>query len=222
MTSKKIVVAGFVLACLVGSVAVFMMAGGKKPDALRPQPNAAASGSVSITRGKGHPVNERRAMSGRDASGALQSQEDETSSANGASASDETLSKAEKHDVEEENLVDAFDKLTDAWVKPSEKRVTMTDIDKFKRAFSEIPKSRQDECIHRALNLIPDKNIMLLAGILMDKTMNRGIVKTVYDDIINREENVKKPILQEIFKDKTHPCWSDTAWILEVTGEIKK
>ena len=75
-------------------------------------------------------------------------------------------------------------------------------------------------CIHRALNLIPDENVMLLAGVVMDKTMDKEIVETVYNDILNRDEDVKKPILQEIFKDKSHPCWADTAWILDVTGEL--
>ena len=42
------------------------------------------------------------------------------------------------------------------------------------------------------------------------------------NDILNRDEDVKKPILQEIFKDKSHPCWADTAWILDVTGELPK
>ena len=35
-------------------------------------------------------------------------------------------------------------------------------------------------------------------------------------------EVAKKPILQQIFKDKTHHCWADTAWILDVTGELPK
>ena len=44
----------------------------------------------------------------------------------------------------------------------------------------------------------------------------------VYNDILNRDESVKKPILLQIFKDKEHPCWAATAWILDVTGEIQK
>ena len=35
-------------------------------------------------------------------------------------------------------------------------------------------------------------------------------------------EVAKKPILQQIFKDKTHHCWADAAWILDVTGELPK
>ena len=128
----------------------------------------------------------------------------------------------EKREAEEEKLVNAFDNLTDKWLEPSAKGVKMADIDNFAASFRKIPKARQDECVHRALNLIPDENVMLLAGILMDKTMDKEIVETVYNDILNRDEDVKKPILQQIFKDKTHPCWADTAWILDVTGELPK
>ena len=128
----------------------------------------------------------------------------------------------EKREAEETKLVDAFDGLTDKWQKPSKSGVTMADVDNFAKAFRKIPKARRDECIHRALNLIPDENVMLLAGVLMDKTMDKEIVETVYSDILNRDEDVKKPILQQIFKDKTHPCWADTAWILDVTGELPK
>ena len=134
----------------------------------------------------------------------------------------EPQTEEEKREAEDEKLVNAFDGLTDKWMEPASRGVTMTDVDDFAKAFRRIPKARQDECVHRALNLIPDENVMLLAGILMDKSMDREIVETVYNDILNRDEDVKKPILQQIFKDKSHPCWADTAWILDVTGELPK
>ena len=152
--------------------------------------------------------------------------------------SDETEDKKESADSESvlqteqekllaatELLVEEFDSLVDAWRgqsggKEKAKSITMADVDQFAAAFRKIPKERRDECIHRALNLIPDENVMLLAGVLMDKSMDKEIVETVYNDILNRDEDVKKPILQEIYKDKSHPCWADTAWILDVTGEL--
>ena len=138
------------------------------------------------------------------------------------STEEEPLTEEEKREAEEEKIVNDFDDLTDKWQEPSAKGVTMADIDSFAASFRKIPKARQDECIHRALNLVPDENVMLLAGVLMDKTMDKEIVETVYNDVLNRDEDVKKPILQEIFKDKSHPCWADTAWILDVTGELPK
>ena len=100
------------------------------------------------------------------------------------------------------------------------KGVTMDDVRHFAEQFRKVPKKRRDECLHRALNLVPDENVMLLAGILMDKTLDKQILETVYNDVLNRDEDVKKPILQQIFKDREHPCWADTAWILDVTGEL--
>ena len=130
----------------------------------------------------------------------------------------------EKRECADEALVAAFDALTDKWMKPAPdgKRVTMEDVRQFAEQFRKLPKSRQDECLHRALNLVPDENVMLLAGILMDKTLDKATLETVYNDVLNRDESVKKPILQQIFKDREHPCWADTAWILDVTGELPK
>ena len=169
------------------------------------------------------PTVERTATVGRAVPRApQQSEEDETSSEDDSEETAEPQTEEEKREAEEEKLVDAFDDLTDKWQEPSAKGVAMSDIDNFAAAFRKIPKARQDECIHRALNLIPDENVMLLAGVLMDKTMDKEVVETVYNDILNRDEDVKKPILQQIFKDKSHPCWADTAWILDVTGELPK
>ena len=139
-----------------------------------------------------------------------------------APTEEEPQTAEEKREAEEEKLVEAFDDLTDKWMKPSAKGVAMADIDNFAKSFRKIPKERRDECIHRALNLVPDENVMLLVGVLMDKSVDKEIIETVYNDILNRDEDVKKPILQEIFKDKSHPCWADTAWILDVTGELPK
>ena len=120
----------------------------------------------------------------------------------------------------EEKLVDAFDALTDKWQEPAADKVTMDEVKKFRERLAKVPKSRKEECVQRALNLVPDENVMLLAGTLLAKTQEREILERVYDDILNRDEDVKKPILREVFKDKEHPCWADTAWILDVTGEL--
>lgn len=133
---------------------------------------------------------------------------------------EEPLSEEEAREREEERLVEAFDALTDRWMEPSADGVTMADVDAFAQQFKKIPASRREECLHRALNLVPDENVMLLAGILMDKSVEQDLVEAVYNDVLNRDEDVKKPILQQIFKDRTHPCWADTAWILDVTGEL--
>ena len=120
---------------------------------------------------------------------------------------------------EEEQLVEAFDSMTDAWREPGESDVPMTEVEKFRQQFNKIPDNRKDECLHRALNLLPDENVMLLMGILLDKEQPAEYLELVFNDILNRGEDVKTPLLQLIYKDKEHPCWASTAWILDVTGE---
>ena len=132
------------------------------------------------------------------------------------------MTEEEKREAEEEKLVDEFDKTVDKWMNPQGKSVTMEEVDKFRDMFRRVPKARKDECIHRALNLVPDENVMLLAGILFDKEQDKEILDLVFNDILNRDEDVKKPILKELFKDREHPNWADTAWILDVTGEMPK
>ena len=134
----------------------------------------------------------------------------------------ENLTEEERRKQEEERMVDAFDALTDKWFEPSKEGVSMKDVDAFAEQFRKVPKARREECLRRALNLVPDENVMLLAGILMDKSQDKELVALVYNDVLNRNEEVKKPILQQIFKDREHPCWDDSAWILDEAGGVPK
>ena len=196
-------------------VAAFVLKNGESESLPLQQEERASTSRIADAAEGGRVLPSR---SGKDSASPLVEEEEGDAEA----PEEEPLTEDEKREAEEEKLVNAFDDLTDKWQEPSAKGVTMADIDNFAKTFRSVPKARQDECVHRALNLIPDENVMLLAGVLMDKTMDKEIVETVYNDILNRDEDVKKPILQEIFKDKTHPCWADTAWILDVTGELPK
>ena len=213
---KKSIVSGVVAIAVAGTVVWLLLCAGTK---------RGEAESISRQRGEATPSSLQKdaglnsSRSGKDS--ASPAPKDLTADESGVEA-EEPKSDEEKREREEEKLVNDFDNLTDKWTESSPKGVSMDDIDKFAKTFRKIPKTRQDECIHRALNLIPDENVMLLAGVLMDKSMDKEIVETVYNDILNRSEEVKKPILQQIFKDKSHPCWTDTAWILDVTGELPK
>ena len=155
----------------------------------------------------------RRNADEKDAGGVEQAGDDaEEGNADDGDANDD--------DDQEEKLVNAFDELVDSWMEPRDGGASLADADAFVAAFKKLPEERRDECLHRALNLVPDDNVMLLAGILMDKSIDQELVELVFNDVLNRDEVVKKPILREIFKDKSHPCWADTAWILDVTDGI--
>jgi len=188
--------------------------GGAASSAEGRRPGTEPPSAGSVTRSPGRSGTEGGAPASDDRSG-----EDADSRQPDAAGEEEPLTEEEKAAAEAEAKVEAFDGLTDKWMEPAKSGVTMADVDAFVAAFRKVPKDRRDECIHRALNLVPDENVMLLAGVLMDKTMDKETVETVFNDVLNRDEEVKKPILRQIFKDKTHACWADTAWILDVTGE---
>lgn len=114
--------------------------------------------------------------------------------------------------------VDAFDALVDGWMEARPAGVSIEDVEGFRNAFARVPDESRDECLHRALNLIPDENALLLAGVLLDKSFGKDVLETVFNDILNRDEQVKLPLLKSIHKDRAHPCWADAAWILDVTG----
>ena len=131
------------------------------------------------------------------------------------------LTEEEKAEAEAEKIIEEFDALTDKWMETtSGNPPTLAEVDAFVELFRKIPADRKDECIHRALNLIPDENVMLLAGVLMDKGQDPETIDTVFSDILNREESVKLPVLREVIKDTKHPCWKDAAGILDVTKQL--
>ena len=201
---------------LVAVVAILRQRGDGAPTA--PEGD---SGRVSATSASGE--GEIRAAEGEKAS--AENSDADSEMADAKSSGDlerEQKTDEELKEEEEEKKVEAFDSLTDKWMEKEGGEVTMKDMDDFVSAFKSVPKARKDECLHRALNLVSDDHVLLLAGILFDKSIDKEYLELVFNDVLNRDEEVKKLILPKIFKDKDHPCWADTAWILDVTGELPK
>ena len=218
---KKTLVIGIALAAIAIAILVGMLRHADDTgdtvetpsQAVRPGSSDVSSDNQSRSRRRGQPDQATTVAKRQEAPKPTTSDED-------APPADD----AERNEREEESLVDAFDALTDKWIPPAPKDrgITMEEVKQFSTQFRKVPKKRRAECLQRALNLVPDENVMLLAGILMDKTLDKETLDAVYNDVLNRSEDVKKPILQQIFKDREHPCWADTAWILDVTGQLPK
>ena len=153
----------------------------------------------------------------RDRTGQRPQDAPEPGPADAAPPSQETGDSSESDGDRRE--VDAFDALVDGWMEARPAGVSIEDVEDFRKAFAHVPDESRDECLHRALNLIPDENALLLAGVLLDKSFGKDVLEAVFNDILNRNEQVKLPLLKSIHKDRAHPCWADAAWILDVTGE---
>ena len=214
---KKISAIVVVLAVIV-AVVVFMWQGGESEQA--------PGDDVEITASQ--PAAQGVARKGATAESAeaenadVEGVESEDVGEDAGEESEEPKTAEELQSEEDEKKVDAFDSLTDKWMEKDGGEVTMKDMDDFVAKFKSVPDARKDECLHRALNLVSDDHVLLLAGILFDKSIDKEYLELVFNDVLNRDEEVKKLILPKIFKDKDHPCWADTAWILDVTGELPK
>lgn len=202
-----------VVAIAAGLIAYLLLNGDSGAD-------GKSGGSAASVAGD-RPVRPNRAKGGTSASAAKRSMP-ENAELQDAPIEAANSPQDEISEDEAERRVETFDAFTDKWMEPSTNGVPMADVRRFCDLFRKLPPSRRDECLQRAMNLVPDENVMLLAGILMDKSHGADVLNTVYSDMLNRSEIVKKPILEQIFKDKTHPCWADTAWILDVTDELPK
>jgi len=119
--------------------------------------------------------------------------------------------------VSSERALRRFYAEVDRHVRPHP--ISEADVQTFTEALRVLPLPYRIEGVRRAVNLIPDANVDLLKGVVLDKTESPEVIETVFQDIVNRPEEVKKPILDEIVQDKSHPCYSDAEWIYEVTGE---
>ncbi|MDD4017422.1 MAG: hypothetical protein PHV28_05705 [Kiritimatiellae bacterium] len=113
-----------------------------------------------------------------------------------------------------ETLVDQMAEMTDAPTR--ERRASV------KEAFDKLGKAYQMDAIQTALNLLPDEQFTSLYGILFDKQENPEVLEEIFNDALNRPEEIKVPLMKELAKDKTHPMFFESARILDATGELDK
>lgn len=110
---------------------------------------------------------------------------------------------------------DFVDKVAEYEGKPTSARALQ-----LKREFDKLDKADQLDGIQTSLNLLPDEQFPLLYPILFDKTVDPDILDAIFSDGLNHDEEIKIPMMKEIYKDKTHPMWEEAERILDATGEL--
>jgi len=121
----------------------------------------------------------------------------------------------------------AREKAVEAWVTLVDQLVEQKDASpqeqaaRVKEAFDKLDTDDQMDGIHRSLNLLPDEQFPALYGILFDKAESAEVLDAIFSDALNRPEELKNPLMKELVKDKTHPCYFESARILDVIGELE-
>lgn len=128
----------------------------------------------------------------------------------------------DEDDLAADQFVEEFDELTDRWRLEKGKAVSDEDVTEFVQTFKNIPTFRRKECLHRMLNLLPDRHIALVKGILFDRSMPLEYRQAIFSDVLNRGEDVKRQTIIDILNKKDNDFMSDAQWIFEVTGETTK
>lgn len=94
-------------------------------------------------------------------------------------------------------------------------------VKRIKKAFDQLNKADQLDAIRQSLNLFQDEQFSLLYGILFDKQEDAEVLDAIFSDALNRSEDIKTPLMKELVKDKTHPCFFESARILDTIGIAK-
>jgi len=85
-----------------------------------------------------------------------------------------------------------------------------------KQAFDELHADDRLDAIQYALLLLPDMQISVIYPILLDKSQSEEVLDAIFDDVLNRDEQIKNPLMRELRKDKEHPLFFESARILDV------
>jgi hypothetical protein len=219
MNKKSVLGFGAAAALLVIAIlTVLSLTSRTQPAALEtPQPaaagaaqTAAAGGAKSAAGAAGKTV---AAKAARPAKGAAATSSRNAASTPGAAVPAEPPSEVR---VQAVKVWEAFiDEVAERTAKPTAEQAL-----EFKESFHKLDPADQMEGLQTALNLLPDEQFPLLYPILFDKKENRDVLDDIFSDALNRDEDLKVPIMKEIYKDREHPLFAEASRILDVTGEL--
>ena len=74
----------------------------------------------------------------------------------------------------------------------------------------------QEEIAHHISNLTPDENYGPLASFLTNSTLPEAVLDVFTEDVLNRPNSVKLPLLLDIARDPNHPKAGEAKDILEL------
>lgn len=94
------------------------------------------------------------------------------------------------------------------------RRPSASDVRKFKAAFDAFSAEQKRDNINEALNLFTDESIDCLTAILYDSAEPLEILNDVFNDIMNRPDEIRSKVFQHIVSDPKHPLLEEVRDIL--------
>lgn len=97
--------------------------------------------------------------------------------------------------------------------------VTVEEQVEMRELFSALAPEAKLENINHAVNLLPDETVSVLNGILLDAAQPAEVLGVIFHDMLNRDEAIKNPMMEEIVKNKKHPLYVESARILDIVKD---
>lgn len=116
----------------------------------------------------------------------------------------------------EDAAVAAWDALVEGFAASPDRAVTKDDRAKVNAALKRLPRERRRESAQSLLNLVSDGSFGVMRDVLFDPAQPTEVVDAVFNDLLNRPEEVKLPLLKEISQDASHANCVEARRILDV------
>jgi hypothetical protein len=82
--------------------------------------------------------------------------------------------------------------------------------------FPQLSPEAQEEIAHHISNLTPDENYAPLASFLTNSALPEAVLDVFTEDVLNRPNSIKLPLLLDIARDQNHPKAGEAKDILEL------
>lgn len=125
--------------------------------------------------------------------------------------------------TEQERVLAVWEQSFDVFVKRQDDETwkpAETEIAQFKALFDKMDVAQRLEQIPHAQNLFSDASFGFLKAILMDPTEPQEVLESIYYDLLNRPEELKYPILREVYAVPVHPLRGEIEELAGVLGEM--
>ena len=84
-----------------------------------------------------------------------------------------------------------------------------------------LPPEAQEEFIAHAVNLCEDEQFELLANVYFEAATPSEVKETIFNDVLNRPDEIKLPLLAKTLRNPTHPMAGESKEILEMYLDLE-
>lgn len=155
------------------------------------------------------------ALSNDQQSGDVMADNEAPLQASGAVPPSDSRLTAGEDEVCKDQAVDAWDTLIESIVGRETIDIEAESL-RVRQALGNIDPSLRLQSLQMAINLLPDEHFPVLYGILLDKSLPADLLEVIFDDALNRSEELKIPMMEFLRKDRDHPCFFEAARILDI------